>query len=74
MKVMDLEKAICDTTPVTLLTYNGYTVLAKDQKGLKKFADEEIIHLTAGTRNGKFGREGVICAFVSDACAGGIEQ
>lgn len=69
MTVSDLLEVTSDFTPITLLTFWNYTVLAQERKEMKKFKDVEIELLTAGTVTGRNERKGVICAYVREEYA-----
>ena len=69
MTVADLLEVTSDFTPITLLTFWNYTVLAQERKEMKKFKDVEIELLTAGTVTGRNERKGVICAYVREEYA-----
>ena len=69
MTVSDLLEVTSDFTPITLLTFWNYEVLAQERKEMKKFKDVEIELLTAGTVTGRNERKGVICAYVREECA-----
>lgn len=68
MTVADLLGVTRENAQITLLTIWNYTVLAQDRKGLEQFKDVEIDLLTAGTTKGNFGREAIICAYVTEEC------
>lgn len=69
MTVSDLLEVTSDYTPITLLTFWNYEVLAQERKEMKKFKDVEIELLTAGTVTGRNERKGVICAYVREEYA-----
>ena len=69
MTVSDLLEVTSDFTPITLLTFWNYEVLAQERKEMKKFKDVEIELLTAGTVTGRNERKGVICAYVREEYA-----
>lgn len=69
MTVADLLEVTSEYTPITLLTFWNYTVLAQERKELKKFKDAEVELLTAGTVTGRNERKGVICVYVNEEYA-----
>ena len=74
MTVSDLLEVTSDYTPITLLTFWNYEVLAQERKEMKKFKDVEIELLTAGTVTGRNERKGVICAYVREEYADAKEN